>query len=75
MAFVTDASGALHEKHIYQEDTGATYMYVGWADPGTATSAAGWSISRETLATGVILYAAGGAFSQIWDDRASLTYA
>lgn len=75
MTFVTDLSGALHEKHKFRTDVGATYIYSGWADPGTATSAAFWSIQRETIATGFVDYAAGGAFSQVWDDRAGLTYA
>lgn len=56
------------------DDTG-TYKYIGSADPGTATSAAKWSVCRVTNATGSIYYANSGAFNQIWDNRASLTYA
>lgn len=75
MAFVLDPSGSISERQIFQSDVGATYAYNGWADPGTATSAATWSIMRETIATGIILQADGGAFTQIWNNRVSLTYA
>lgn len=75
MAFVTDPSGGLHEKHIYLTDVGATYIYSGWADPGTTAAQAFWSIQRETIASGAIAYADVGRFSQVWNDRASLTYA
>lgn len=75
MAFVIDPSGGLHEKHIYKQDTGATYLYAGTADPSSLTSASVWSVSRETIATGEILQAAGGVFTQIWDNRAALVYA
>lgn len=49
--------------------------YVGEAVPGTATSTAGWRISKievvGTLTT--ITWAGGGRFDQVWNDRASLT--
>ena len=58
------------------DDTG-TVTYVGKADPGSATSAAVWSIFRMTE-TGddlVIEWADGDANpDNIWDNRASLTY-
>jgi len=75
MAFVTDSTGAIQSRFIYREEIDATYIYSGQADPGTATSAASWSISRETIADGSINYASGGAFTQIWDNRAALSYA
>lgn len=52
--------------------------YLGEAAPGTATSEAGWRIKRidETNTPDtVILYAGTGTFDQVWDDRASLSYA
>lgn len=55
-------------------DTG-TYTYIGYAVPGAATSAAYWQVQRITNASGDRLFAAAGAFSQIWDNYASLTYA
>lgn len=50
--------------------------YVGRAAPGTLTSAAAWQIQKlstvdEDLA---VTWADGGAYSQVWDNRASLTY-
>ena len=51
--------------------------YVGEAVPNTATSAAGWRISKievvGTLTT-ITWAGGGGRFDQIWDNRASLTY-
>lgn len=75
MAEVKSPSGRTIEVLISKTEAAGTYTYFGNADPGTATSAAGWSISRLTVATNDILVAAGGAFSQIWDNRASLSYA
>lgn len=50
--------------------------YIGEASPGTATSGAGWRIKKvdETTADTTIKYAGGGAFTEVWDNRASLTY-
>ena len=75
MAFVTDLSGRVVPVTTLLVDDAGTYKYIGEGDPGTATSAASWSVCRVTNATGSILYAAGGNFSQIWDNRASLSYA
>ena len=56
-------------------DDGETYTYVGVALPGTATSASGWQIKRITDATGDVDWAAGDIkFTNIWDNRASLSY-
>jgi hypothetical protein len=55
-------------------DTG-TYTYIGWAIPGTLSSASGWRIARVEDATGSKLYADGDAFyNNIWDDRGDLIY-
>lgn len=75
MAIVPDESSVSQNKHILKQDAGATYTYYGEANPGTATSAAKWSIMRKTNADNTILYADGGHYSQVWDDRASLSYA
>ncbi len=75
MSQVNDPSGVQIPTYTMQvEDTG-TYKYIGEADPGTATSAALWRLCRITNASSTILYAAGGAFTQTWDGRASATYA
>jgi len=54
----------------------ASITYEGYADVGTLDSEALWKIKRVTT-TGndtSIEHAVSGAFSQVWDDRASLTY-
>ena len=75
MTIVADESSVSHSIHILRQDAGATYTYYGEANPGTATSAAKWSIMRKTNADNTMLYADGGQFNQVWDDRASLSYA
>lgn len=55
--------------------TTANVLYVGKAAIGSATSAGIWQVKKIDTTTGVIItWAAGGAFSQIWDNRASLSY-
>lgn len=75
MAVVTDKSGRTVLVSITKIDDAGTYKYIGEADPGTATATGAWSICRVTAASGDLLYAAGGEFTQIWDNRASLSYA
>lgn len=53
--------------------------YSGRAVPGTATSAAGWSIMKVTYNSNsdvvTALWASGtDAFNAVWDNRASYTY-
>lgn len=55
------------------------YIYIGWAEPGTATSAASWRVSRIYINSGTgdatQLWADGDlSFDNIFDDRASLSY-
>ena len=55
----------------------ATTSYRGEAHPGSATSDAAWRIQRITISGDDLAteWADGSsAFSQVWDDRASLTY-
>ena len=66
--------------NITQVDVAAASLtYIGYAVPGTATSAASWKIFRVDESGGggdaVILYAAGvTTFTNIWDNRAALAY-
>jgi prepilin-type processing-associated H-X9-DG protein len=59
--------------------SGDELQYHGWAEPGTATSAAGWRIAKYAWSAGNlvnILWADGNLdFDNVWDDRASLSYA
>jgi hypothetical protein len=56
---------------------GTTTIYIGEAQPGTATSAASWRVKRVVF-TGddsTTLFADGNSnFDNIWDNRASLSY-
>jgi hypothetical protein len=55
----------------------STVTYLGNAPPGSATSAAVWKIKRMTQAASGdidIEWADLGRNTQIWDNRASLTY-
>lgn len=58
-------------------DTEGSFIYVGEADPGTATSESSWRIKRiEEIGDDYnILWASGSAdFDKIWDDRLTFTY-
>jgi len=57
-------------------DDAGTYVYVGYAIPGSAESAASWKIFRVTTTNPVaIMYADGDSFyNNIWNNRTSLTY-
>lgn len=81
----TDTSDLLTEMRIMNgamamrvDDTTGT-IYQGWAEPGTATSAASWRI-RKVVTSGTpedttITFADGDrSFNNIWDNRASLSY-
>lgn len=62
---------------IQLDDAGSGVTYVGEADPGTATSTAGWRIKRltETGPDVAVAWADGDAnFNNVWTNRASLTY-
>lgn len=80
----TDISG-VHLQHMRPDldaaysvrvDEGATYTYIGHAAPGSATSSAVWRVKRLTNADATVVWADGnGSFDNIWDNRASLSYA
>jgi len=68
------AESPIYYKRL-DDTTTSNMIYIGEAQPGTATSAASWRIKRLDLTSGLIIQWAGsGAFSQIWDNRAALTY-
>lgn len=62
-------------KRIVDEASG-TVTYVCEAAPGSPSSAAVWRVQRISVAGAVttVSYAGTGAFDQIADNRASLTY-
>lgn len=52
--------------------------YIGEALPGTATSSAGWRIRKIDESASpdtTITWADSAHFSQVWDDRTTLSYA
>lgn len=56
-------------------DEGATYTYIGHADPGSSAASAVWRIKRLTNADCTIVYADGDAdFDNVWNDRSTLSY-
>ncbi len=59
------------------KSTTTDVIYIGKAPIGTATSTAGWQIKKidKTVTDNVtITYAAAGAFTATWTNRASETY-
>lgn len=60
------------------DDAGSGVSYVGYAHPGTSTADAFWRIKKitQTGADVSITWADGDSlFDNVWDNRASLTYA
>lgn len=59
------------------DEASATVTYIGKADPGTATSASSWQVSKVSVSGTVTLtqFADGdSSFDNVWDNRASLSY-
>lgn len=60
------------------DPTDGTVMYIGRSQPGVATSAAKWQITKLTFTAGNFTgqkWADGnGNYDNVWNDRASLTY-
>lgn len=55
------------------DTTTADVIYIGYARPGAATSAAVWSIQKISLSSGVVVTLADGNWNldNIWDNRAT----
>lgn len=58
------------------DEASSTVTYLCEAQPGTASSAAAWRVQRISVAGVVttISYAGTGAFDQVADNRAALSY-
>lgn len=69
---------ANQDKKFIAELSGSNYLYVGYAFPGTETTAARWQIRKLTYSgdTPILIEFAGGSadFVNVWNDRASLDY-
>ena len=80
----TETSDSKHVQHMLidslqafrQDDASGTVTYYGFAAAGTATSAAAWKIMKHTTSNPQsIEFADGdGAYDNVWDNRASLSY-
>jgi hypothetical protein len=71
------AGGGNFNDKLLQVDSVGSTTYLGYADPGTLTSAALWAVKRviETGNDVSITWADGdNSFDNIWDDRLTLTY-
>lgn len=71
------ASEVSFKNKLLQVDTVGSTTYLGYANPGTATSAATWAIKKivETSNDVSITWADGTSdFDNVWDDRLILTY-
>ena len=70
-------SDADHTKAVESDGNGLP-IYVGWAAPGTAKTAASWQIQKLTYSGTVmtdVQWASGNAdFDKIWNNRASYSY-
>jgi hypothetical protein len=63
---------------IEYDATTGNALYVGWALPGAAGSAASWRIAKPVFTgqelTGVVWADGNGNFDNVWDNRVSLSY-
>ena len=60
---------------IRVDDSDSNLTYIGFAGLGSAASAAVWRIQRWNDSAGTLLFAVGSdSFTNVWDDRASLSY-
>ena len=69
--------GAAAAMQNLKDDNADGNTYFGEAVPGTATSAAGWQILRMNVSGTVtsFKYANGDSgYTNVWDNRTSLTY-
>jgi hypothetical protein len=60
---------------LWDSATTANTIYIGEATPGTTSDQALWRIQKINTSTGKIEWADGGAFTQVYDNKESLTYA
>lgn len=65
-----------NEALVVDDSTTPNTVYIGYAEIGSATSAAVWKIKKIATATGAVTTWADGddQYDNIWDNRVSLTY-
>jgi len=75
---LVDVYGNTSGDYILETAVSGVYTYFGKAVAGTLTSAAAWQVRRidQTVANAPIVLFGGAVstFTNVWDNRASLTY-
>lgn len=71
--------GATNYTMRFDYDGSGNQTYVGWAQTGTASSAAFWRIMKQTFngsnqVTNITWPNGSTGFGGVWDDRATYTY-
>ena len=80
LSVLRNLSSLQEEKAIRTDEQVAGTTYIGRAQPGTATSAARWQVSRAVETTSLpitttVTWADGdAAYDNIWDNRTALSY-
>jgi len=66
----------IQDSITYIDTASSTTVYIGNAPASSATSESVWQIKRIDTSSGTTILFAGGVptFTQVWDDRASLSY-
>lgn len=72
-------SGGTNYTMAFDYDGSGLQIYVGWTQPGTAQSATGWRIMKQTFngssqLTDVQWPSANTSFSFIWNSRTTYIY-
>lgn len=64
-----------YDEAVRVDTASSTITYIGKATVSTPTSSPSWKIGKLDSTSGVaITYADSGNYTQIWDNRAGLTY-
>lgn len=72
----SDASQTSTALKTLIDEASLTVTYIGKAIPGSLSSASVWQIQRLTSSSGdlSVEFADSGLFTQVWDNRAGLSY-
>ena len=64
-----------HDEAVRVDSAASPVLYIGKAKINSATSSPVWKIAQlNTTGGATIAYADSGNYTQIWDNRTSLTY-
>jgi len=65
---------SVNQPLIVRSASSGGYVYTGIAVSGSSESSPLWRVLRETTVSGALNYADLGSYTNIWDNRLSLTY-